>query len=42
MWKGGIDEILFSISLTEYPWLSKEMTEAQLAAEVAFMVVVRG
>src|SRR6267154_4304168 len=31
-----------NISLREYPCSSKEMTEAQLAVEVAFMVVVRG
>src|SRR6267154_1441009 len=34
--------VLLSISLREYPCSSKEMTEAQLAVEVAFMVVVRG
>src|SRR5258708_7866238 len=32
--------VLLSISLTEYPCSSKEMTEVQLAVEVAFMVVV--
>ena len=36
-----LTSVLFSISLTEYPCLSKEMTEAQVAAEVALVVEVK-